>query len=88
MTPIQNTMFKLFVKHDTENYELFSDVVEATNKECHKYVGEFASVIYDQLRVLSNSVNNAGWENRHSDDIQRINDMMRDISREFGEFLP
>lgn len=88
MNRIQNNMFKLFVKHDVENYELYIDVVEQTHRECHKECGELAATIYDQLRVLSDSVNNANWQNMHSEQIQMVNNIMRDIGRDYEEYLP
>lgn len=43
---------------------------------------------YDVLRNLSNSINNAGWEERHSAQIDIINKAMHEICEKYEERLP
>lgn len=88
MSDIENTIFKEFVDHDCDDYRLYLDVMYQVKSENHKACGELSVIIYDQLRLLMNSVNNAGWQGRHSEHIQMITNLMVDISREYGEFLP
>ena len=43
---------------------------------------------YDVLRKLSDSENNAGWEDRHSERISTINKSMGDMVDDYNEYLP
>lgn len=51
-------------------------------------VGRENAKFYDILRRLSNSINNAGCEDRRSSQIDLINSSMMEICDKYEDFLP
>lgn len=83
---------------DKELFELFMckksdfhlcEQIETLINERVKYVtGIENAKFYDVLRNLSNSINNAGWEGRHSQQIGIINKASGEIVDKYEEYLP
>jgi hypothetical protein len=79
-------LFKIFMKQQGD-HGLFKDVIELMNKVAHNAKGEQALKFYEYQTKLMNSINNAGWEERHSDQIQTLFDMGREFNA-YEDFLP
>ena len=71
------------------DYQTFVSVVN-TVKKLEQIIdkGELSAEHYETLRTLMIMENNAGWEDRHSQRIQLLNDTMGKICEEFEKFLP
>ena len=80
-------LFDLFDKNK-DRYELYNAVIKHIDEEVFRARGKLAAEHYNTLRLLSNSINNAGWEGRHSEQISTINQASHKICDEFEEFLP
>jgi len=80
-------LFELFM-NKTSDFHL-CEKVEALIDERIKHATAMENVkFYDVLRKLSDSINNAGWEDRHSQQIDLINKASHDIVDKYEEYLP
>lgn len=87
MNDIEKELFNIFQNED-DKYELYKLLVGYVKNAIHETLGYENAKFYESYVKLSNSINNAGHENRRSDDIEHINKMMCDISDEYDVFLP
>lgn len=70
------------------DYQTYLKVVDMVNKITKDVAGEAAAEYYDVFRKLLDSENNAGWEERHKERIQTLNDAKGKICLYFEEYLP
>lgn len=80
--------FEVFTEHQNDKFELYNEIKNLIHNEIVKARGETNAKFYDLFRMLSNSENNAGWEDRHNERISFINKVMAEISEDYEEFLP
>lgn len=69
-------------------YFLLKELIKFCKELEQTATGEEKANTYEILRVLSNSINNAGWEERHSGQIDFINKEINKIVEDFEDFLP
>ena len=88
-TPVESEVFDLFVKHGVSDAGLFNNMVKLISKHIKDERGNSDSEFYDTLTLLSNSENNAGWNDneRHSKRIEVIDQSMQHIIDRSGEYL-
>ncbi len=79
--------FNAMVKNDSE-YEKFESMKLVIESAVNDAKGEESAESYEILRKLSNSINNAGWEERHSEIISMIENQMVRISTMYEDYLP
>lgn len=84
---IQKELFDLFQKRRTD-YELYEELKKFIDKVVVHTEGEISSKYYSVLSKVECSINNAGHEERRSNDIDYLKSEMRQIADEFEEFLP
>jgi len=84
---IEKDLFDIF-QTEKDNYELYKKVIGYVKSVIHESLGFENAKFYEKFVKLSNSINNAGHEDRRSADIEYINNTMWDISDEYEEFLP
>ena len=84
---IQKELFDLFQKRRND-YELYEELKKFINKVEYHTQGEISSKYYSVLSKCESSINNAGHEERRSNDIDYLKSEMRQISDEFEDFLP
>jgi hypothetical protein len=80
-------LFKIFMKY-SDDFERAIEIEKLIKDRLHKSLGEENAAFYDILRRLINSINNAGHEERRSQQISLINTAMRDICNKYEKFLP
>jgi hypothetical protein len=61
-----------FLKTKRTEHKLYIDLIEFVKEEKNKTEKECNSIFYNVLVKLENSINNAGHENRRSNDISYI----------------
>lgn len=69
-------------------YQDYLGITEQVKSLTEQAEGEMAAKFYEVLRLLINSENNAGWEDRHTARIDLINVTMDDLSYYYEKFLP
>ena len=85
-TYVMNELFELFQNKKTD-FELYEKVLLLINKKIHQARGAECAKFYDVLTELSTSINNAGWEKRHSEQLDIINKESRRIYDKYEEFM-
>ena len=68
----EETLFKI-ISDNGGNYKLFKLIKLFTEDQIDKTIGLENGQFYDVLRLLSDSINNSGCENRRSEQIDLIN---------------
>jgi len=76
---IRKNLFKIF-QENKDQYDLYEKVVEDTK-------GEENAKFYHSANTLLNSINNAGWEDRHSQQIQSLWDIQNKITSKYDKYL-
>jgi len=72
-----------------DNHRFFKDMEKSVYNEIIPVVeGNIHAYYYDIFRRLSDSINNAGHEERRSKDISLIHKEMNKIANNFEDFLP
>jgi len=84
----EENLFKSFCDNRCSNLKLYNEVKEILVKHEQEIKARENAKFYDHLRVLCDSENNAGWEERHSDRIRFINNIMSEIIDDYEEYLP
>jgi len=80
-------LFEIFMKKKND-FDLCEQIELLLQRRIQSAIGEENAKFYDVLRQLSNSINNAGWEERHSAQIATINAGMSEIIDKHESFLP
>jgi hypothetical protein len=83
----QKELFEIFQKKGND-FELYEELSRFIKKVEHNAQGLENAYFYGVLVKLSNSINNAGHENRRSDDISFIHSEKGKISDDYEDFLP
>lgn len=84
---IEKDLFNIFQK-EKDSYELYKKVIGYIKSVIYESLGYENVKFYENFVKLSNSINNAGHEDRRSADIGYINNIITDISDKYDEFLP
>jgi len=87
MENIDKDLFELMAKN-VSGFGLFVSASKLITEKQREAAGKENMWFYEVLRDLMYSINNAGWESRHSEQINMINNAMDRISQNFDEFLP
>lgn len=82
----EEEIFKIFQKKQGD-YGLYLDVIDLMKKVSHNAKGEEASKFYEYQTKLMNSINNAGWEDRHPEQIKTLFEMGREFDK-YEDYLP
>ena len=80
-------LFAIFMQKKSD-FDLCEQIELLLQRRIQSAIGKENAKFYDVLRQLSNSINNAGWEERHSAQIATINAIMREIIDKHESFLP
>lgn len=83
---IEKDLFDIFQK-EKDSYKLYLKIIEYVQNTIHESLGLENAKFYEKFVKLSNSINNAGHENRRSADIDYINKIQCDISDKYEKFL-
>ena len=84
---VEKELFDLFSKID-DRYALYKEILKFIHKQEHYVLGKENAMFYDVFRRLGNSINNAGHEDRRSDDIRLIAETSGAICDKYEDFLP
>jgi hypothetical protein len=84
---IDKELFDLFMKKRSD-FELCEQIESLITKRVYEAIGKENAEFYSVLVALSNSINNVGWEERHSAQIGTINRAMGLIEQHYGKYLP
>ena len=68
---IKEKIFNLLLTNPL-GYELFDKICDLIERIDCDARGEENAIFYEDTRKLLDSINNAGWEERHSDDIKSL----------------
>jgi hypothetical protein len=84
---VKKELFEIFQnkRSDFELYERLKEFIENVENNAR---GIENAKFYETLVTLTNSINNAGHEERRSADINYINSKITNIINEYEEFLP
>ena len=82
----QKELFEIFQKKRND-FELYEQLTLFIKKFEHNTKAQENAKFYQVLVKLSNSINNAGHEERRSDDICFLNSERRKISDTYDDFL-
>jgi hypothetical protein len=85
---IKAEVFDLLKNIKGITYQDYEVIVSYISEFEHKTKGEENAKFYEHLRKLSNSVNNAGWQERHSEHISTIGSIISGICDTYEDFLP
>lgn len=88
MSKADEKLFILFNEYRDNYFGLFLAVSKLIEEEVRKAKGEENRDFYTVLSKLSNSINNAGWQDRHSQQINLINETQESIITNYEDFLP
>lgn len=80
-------LFELF-QNKTNDHDLYKQVTSLIEKNEHHARGEENAKFYLDTIKLLNSINNAGCEERRSDQIKTLNDIQERICDGYESFLP
>lgn len=80
-------VFDLFI-NKKDDFDLCNKIDALMEKRIEQAIGKENAKFYEVLRQLSNSINNAGWESRHSEQIALINKESYRISECYEDYLP
>ena len=80
--------FEVFTKYQNDKYELYNEIKALIQEEIIDARGIENAKAYEVLTKLSNSENNTGWEDRHSERIAMINKAQSDITADYEMYLP
>lgn len=84
---IRKDLFKIF-QENKDSYDLYEKTVTFIEKTIRNVKGEENAMFYRVLSQLASSINNAGCEERRSEQIQYIHDNLYIISDEYEDYLP
>lgn len=84
---IESDVFEI-IKNTEISYEKFEAIVRYVRASKYIALGKCNAEFYDHFSKLSNSINNAGWQDRHSEQIRYINEVQYKICEGWEEFLP
>ncbi len=88
MSELKKKLFKLFTENKQNYYGLYLEVENLITSEVHKARAEENVEFYDCLRQLNNSINNAGCEERRSEQIDLIRQAQEVIITKYENYLP
>ena len=80
--------FEVFTKYQNDKYELYKEIKALIQEEIIDARGIERAKFYEILTKLSNSENNAGWQERHNERICMINKAQSDIVDDYEQYLP
>ncbi len=83
---IEKELFDILQEND--RYALYNKLIEYVKKTIDEVLGRENAEFYEKFVKLSNSINNAGHENRRSADIEYLNKVMWEISDKYERYLP
>ena len=83
----QKELFEIFQKKRND-FELYEQLTLFIKKVEHNAKGQENAKFYEVLVKLSNSINNAGHEERRSADISFLSSERSKISDTYEDFLP
>lgn len=83
---IKKELFKIF-QETKDHYELYERVLGFVDKVIENTRGEENSNFYSVIILLLNSINNAGWQERHSEQIKLLHNISNDISDKYEKYL-
>ena len=81
-------LFDVFINHNDSKFDLYNEIKTILEEEIINARGIENAKAYNVLTKLSNSENNAGWKDRHSDRIAAIDKAMSDIADDYEKYLP
>jgi hypothetical protein len=84
---VERDLFEMFMAKQND-FDLLGDIAGYIHRIQNRANGQQAAVSYEHLRKLSNSINNAGHEERRSADIAYIENVMSEIAGDYEEYLP
>lgn len=84
---IRKDLFKIF-QNNKDQYDLYEKIMEFINMTIEDVKGEENAKFYDLVNELHNSINNAGWEARHHEQIKLLWNIRNDISNKYDKYLP
>jgi len=80
-------LFELFMAKKND-FDLCEKIEMLLQRRVQYAVGNENAKLYEVLRQLMNSINNAGWEERRSEQIALINKEMNKIIDNYEDYLP
>ena len=83
---IRKGLFKIF-QENKDQYDLYEKVIIFIEKVVEDTKGEENAKFYHSANMLLNSINNAGWEDRHSQQIQSLWDIQNKITSKYDKYL-
>lgn len=86
MTDYKKTVFNAF--KDKVDFDTYNKIVDFVVKAVEEEKAEENVKFYEHFRQLMTSINNAGWQDRHSQQISYISDVMGEICDKYEEYLP
>jgi hypothetical protein len=84
---IEKELFKLFT-NSNGNFELYKETLALIREHVIDEIGCENGRFYSVLSKISNSINNAGHEERRSKDISYIGDEQHKIVVKYEDYLP
>jgi len=83
---IEKQLFEIFQTKNNK-YDLYITLVKFCKNLENDTRGEENSEFYLKVTELQNSINNAGWEERHSEQISYLNKLQGEISDKYEDYL-
>lgn len=83
---IKKELFNIF-QQEKDTYRLYEKVVKFAEELANDTKGKENAEFYDVLIHLENSINNAGWEKRHSEQISYIWTIKNGIVGRYEDYL-
>jgi hypothetical protein len=80
-------LFELFMAKKND-FDLCEKIEMLMQHRVQYAIGLENAKFYDVLRQLMNSINNAGWEERRSEQIKLIRESMDKIIDKYEDYLP
>lgn len=84
---VKADLFKL-LKNTQVEFKTYEALVVYVDSVVSQVRGEENAKFYEHVRVLTNSLNNAGWEDRHNEQIQYLWDISGEICEKYEDYLP
>ena len=84
---LRKDLFKIFQENENR-FNLYEKTIIYIERAIEDAKGEENSEFYSLTNKLLNSINNAGWEDRHSQQIQLLWDIQNQITNRYEKYLP
>ena len=84
---ISKDVFLIFQEDSKDKFELYNKVIDYIENTVQKTVVRENEIFYNHVVALLYSINNAGWEERHSQQIEYLWKIQREVIEKLEDYF-